>query len=389
MIGGYVPFFRPSFDQQEFMALERFLVSLKENSPHAERKKFEKDFLAFIGQQDCIAVRSGTLGLYLILDSLGLQSGDEVIVSNVVCEGVINVIEQLGAKPILLDIEPVHANMNAALLPQKITDRTRAVIAVHYGGVPCDLSSIVKTCRSHNIPLIEDCALALGARYEGQLCGTFGDIALFSFYANKIITAAEGGAVACRAPQWIKRIRSACFSSGETLESTVEYCEPRAKLDFLMGGVSACLGRQQLQKAHSFLAVRKEIFQRYNQAFAGLPDIRIPAYEENISPSFYQYVLELDPQKYLIWQVIESLRQMKVSCFPDFVPIHRKNYYRQKYGLRDDDYKVSDALSHKRLCLPFFPGIQENELAHVIASIYTVLGRPSRYAGNGSERSTP
>jgi perosamine synthetase len=368
-----IPFFRPSFDEREFSIIYRVLKQGTMDGKYA--RMFEQDLAVFIGVPDCIAVKSGTLALHLCLLALGIGSDDEVIVSDVVCEGALNAIEQVGANAVLVDVEHDTANMNVECIEKAITNKTKAIIAVHYGGIPCAIDKIAGLASTHRIPLIEDCAQALGAIYNNKKCGTFGDLSIFSFYANKIITTGgEGGAIIGERGL-LQKARSQCYSKEflNEMEDFTSLHTETSRFEYLMDDLAAALGIEQLSKIHYFLKARQKIIHQYNKHFQFSKKIKIPAYSDLVSPSYYQYALNfLDESIDLEW-VISELNTKGIKAYLDFVPNHRRFYYKKKYNFIDEDFPIAERLMSKRLCLPCYPALKQQEVNYIVNSLLQII----------------
>lgn len=358
----YHDFFKPYIADEEFNAVH----SLLSNNfyPGQVVLKFEDKFSQFFGARSCVAVKSGTLALHLALIALQIQDGDEVIVSDVVCEGVLNAIEQVNAKPVLIDIDAETANFNTTIIPNFITNKTKCIIAVHYGGVPCNIEEVMRIAEKYNLYVIEDCAQALGALYQNKLCGQFGDISIFSFYANKIITTGEGGAIIA-SNKIIKKIKSLVYSSNELLEEqdNGKY-DTGLKYNYMMDDISALIGLAQLSRLSEILRLRKELYLKYLYSLIRNDTIIVPQCPASCTPSYYQFVIQFK-YKYCLKKLLLTFSHFGIKVFPDFIPNHKRLYYKQRYNIVDKDFPVAHELMDKRICLPLYPTMCKTSIGYI------------------------
>jgi len=236
---------------------------------------FEASFTGLVGQP-CVALASGTAALHLGLRLLGVGPGDEVMVSDLTFVASVNPIRYLGAEPVLVDSERGSWNMDPGLLARALDDRARrgrlprAVVVVDLYGQSADMEPIVEACRRHGVPVLEDAAEAIGTTYRGRLAGTLGDVNVFSFNGNKIITTTAGGMLASPNREWVEKAR---FWSQQARDPRVEYHHTEMGYNYRMSNVLAGIGRGQLEVLEERVAQRRAVFDRYREAFAELPGL--------------------------------------------------------------------------------------------------------------------
>ncbi len=336
-----IPHSRPTLDQTDYEAV---LDVLK--SGHIVQGacvgQLEQTMAAMIGVRGGVAVSSGTAALHLALLSLGIQKGDEVILPSFVCSAPLHAISYTGAVPVIADIDRLTFNIDPRDLSARITPKTKAVIVPHMFGMAADMDEI----RSFGIPVIEDCAHSLGSRYKGAFTGSFGDLAMFSFYATKIIATGEGGMV---------------LSSNETLIECIrdlrDYDEKEAlkiRYNYKLTDIEASLGFSQLKKLSSFIEIRQKIASLYNREFQASP-FRLPFISPDRDHVYYRYVAIHDRAA----DFIEKMTQAGVSCRrPVFKPLHRY--------LNLPDHKNTEWVWERAVSIPIYPSLTEDEISKII-----------------------
>ena len=309
----------------------------------------ETKIARFIGVKYAVAVNSGTAALHLSLLCLGIGDGSEVIIPSYVCTALLNAIHYVRATPVLVDIDPHTYNISVESTKRAITERTRAIIVPHMFGLPADIDSTV----SLGIPVIEDCAHSVGARFKGRYTGSFGLLSIFSFYATKMLGAGEGGMVVSNEFDLIETIRDQRdYDEKETY--TVRY-------NYKMTDVQAAVCESQLKKLPSFIEKRKEIAGLYNSGLDGV-GARVPVVPEGREHIYYRYVVPLEnPVSFM-----EEMRKRGIECRrPVFKPLHR---YLQLSG-----YPMTDDAWEKAVSVPIYPSLRVEEAHLIVDAINTIL----------------
>ncbi|RKY89127.1 UDP-4-amino-4,6-dideoxy-N-acetyl-beta-L-altrosamine transaminase, partial [candidate division KSB1 bacterium] len=270
----FLPFHQPSIDGEE---IQEVVDTLKSGwiTTGPKTKLFEKKFQEYIGCKYAIAVSSCTAGLHLALVAAGVGQGDEVITTPYTFATTGEVIIQIGAKPVFVDIEEDGFNIDVTKIPEAITPETKAIIPVHFAGEPCDMDEIMKIAQENNLFVIEDAAHAVGAEYKGKKIGNIGDVTVFSFYATKNLTTGEGGMVTTNNDELAEKIRLLSLHGISkdawkryTAEGSWYYEILYAGYKYNMTDIQASLGIHQLNKLEKFLSIRQKYAQRYSSAFA-------------------------------------------------------------------------------------------------------------------------
>ena len=369
-------------------------------------KRFEQEFAQFVGAPDALAVSSCTAALHLALLVLEVGPGDAVITTPLTfCSGA-HVIEHMGARPILVDVEPDTLNLDpnrvreAVRRAQQQSLRVRAVMPVHLYGHPCDLDSILEIAAEHELAVIEDAAHSLPASYKGARIGSHCGLAkvpvltCFSFYATKNLTTAEGGMLTApaglleRARVWALHgmNRDAWKRYGAQGSWTYEVVCPGYKYN--MTDLQAALGLQQLRKLPQFHTRRREIAKQYTAAFSSFDEIQVPVERSEVEHAWHLYVIRINSERVAISRddFIAELGARNIGSSVHFIPLHLHQYYREKYGYRPEDYPVAFKEYRRMLSLPLSPRMTEQDVQDVIFAVtamveqYRVRRAPARRA---------
>jgi dTDP-4-amino-4,6-dideoxygalactose transaminase len=349
-------------------------------------KRFEKEFAAYLDAPGALALNSCTAGLHTALATLGIGPGDEVITTPMTFAASVNVIEHVGAQPILVDVEPDTLNIDPALVAAAITPRTRAVLPVHFAGHPADLDPIAELATTHRLAVIEDAAHALPARYRNRPIGAGGNPAAFSFYATKNLTTAEGGMLTGDA-EFLDRARVVSLH-GMSRDAWKRYerggnwfyeiVVPGFKYN--MTDIQAALGLWQLRKLAGFQERRRAVVRMYDEAFGQDDALELPARRPEVEHAWHLYVLRLRPGALRIHrdEFIEELRQRNIGTSVHFIPIHVHPYYRDKYHYQPDSFPVAYGNYQRMLSLPLNPRLADGDVHDVIEAVLDVVRRHRR-----------
>ncbi|GHV75450.1 spore coat protein [Spirochaetia bacterium] len=406
---GDIPFHRPFIGKEEEEAVLRVLRSGWLTTGQ-EALAFEGEFADFLQSPReplfCLAVNSATSGLHLALEASGAGPGDTVLVPSLTFTSTAEVARYLGAEVVFVDVAPGSFLMDPAALERTLDRLSRglpaygglgsnglksgtrggfgpkgkpkAVLPVHYGGLPCDMNAIMDIARRYGVKVIEDAAHAFPSRTEsGEFAGTLGDAGVFSFYATKTITSGEGGMVATRDRELAARI-SIMRSHGIDRAVWNRYTESKASwyyevvepgFKYNLPDILAALGRVQLQRAWQFLEERQHIAARYNAAFAG--DERFTLPPSGVGNAWHLYPLVANPPLSRN-TVIEGLQNRGIGVSVHFIPLHIMPYYRKRQGLDPEDFPESLQRFAGVISLPIWPGMGESRIDRVIAAVKEV-----------------
>lgn len=344
-------------------------------------RQFEQEVCERLGARAGLAVSSATDGMLVALAALGIQPGDEVITTTMTFCSTVHVIEHLGARPVLVDVEADTLCIDPAQVERAITPKTKGILPVHIYGHPCDMDALFELARRHNLFLLEDAAHAFPARYRGRMVGTIGDATVLSFYATKNITTAEGGmllgedGLIAKARMWSLHGMSRDAYRRYTAEGSwyYEVVVPGFKCN--MTDIQASLGLQQLKKLTAFQRRRREVVDAYTSAFGGLPQLEIPVERPGVESALHIYALRLNLDQLSIdrRQFIEELKARNIGASVHFIPNHLHPYYRDKYGFQPTDFPVAYSNYQRLVSLPLHPRLSRADVEDVIEAVTDVV----------------
>ncbi len=365
-----IPLFRPSLDKREIDSVSEVIKSgWLGNGP--KTKEFEKKFLKCIGARYGIALNSASAALHLALLCLNLKTDDEVITPSLTFVATNHPILMVGAKPVFCDVEYDTLCANPKDIEKKITKKTKAVIVVHYGGHPVDLSPIIAICKKRKISLIEDCAHAVGSYYKGKHVGTLGDFACFSFAAIKNVTTGDGGMLVGKEKKLIEKARVWAWSGIST--STWErakgkklkwnYTVSSIGWKYQMNDIAAAIGLVQLKKLEDNNKKRKEITQRYNTFLEPISWMRRPIIKPFVTISYHNYVIKVSSK--IRDRLSDYLAKKDISTSVHYFPSH----YYSLYSHYPSKVHVTEKVWKEILLLPLFPDLSLKDQMFVIETI--------------------
>lgn len=337
---------KPTLGKEEISAIEEVM----RDGWIAEGKKvteFEEEFCKYIGLPPfhAVALSNGTSALYLTLKVLGVKNGDEVIVPTYVCSAVLNAIYMVGAKPILTDVEKRDFNISYQDIIGKVSNKTKSIIVPHTFGVPADITLI----KNLSIPIIEDCAVALGSKIGNQYVGVFGDVAIFSFYASKVITTGYGGMLISKNQEFVEKARDY-----REFDCRKKY---KPRFNFQMSDLQAAIGKVQLKKLPFFLEKRKKIANEYYKI---LPKNKVwPPYDiENKEPNFYRFLIRSNKPRI----IKDSLEKEGIKTI---IPIETYELLHRYLNENLAHFPVSENISKTTLSLPIYPSLNSSNIARI------------------------
>ncbi len=318
-----------------------------------------------------VCVNSATAAMHLALKAIGLERGDEVILPTNTFIATAEVVTYFGAVPVLCDIEEDTHNMSVSAMEKLITPRTKAVIPVHFGGLPCDMDEIMAIARTRGLSVIEDAAHALPSEYKGRLIGTIGDLTCFSFYATKTLAMGEGGMVVTANEDYANRVKinrlhgiSRDAWDRYTLKGNWFYEVVDNGFKYNTTDIHAALGLAQLRKLYVMNSARARIAAAYDSAFADSQVTR-PGLRPDRTTCRHLYVIKIGNRD----ELHEKLKQEGIGTSVHFVPVHRHPHYRKTYGYQDSDYPTANRVFEKALSLPIYPDMTLEQVDHVCRSV--------------------
>ena len=380
----FIPFAPPALGDEEIAEVVDTLRS-PWITTGPKTRRFEDAFAQRLSAPAAVALNSCTAALHTALTCLGVGPGDEVITTPLTFAATVNVIEHVGARPVLVDVTPDTLNIDPAEVARAVTPRTRVILPVHYAGHPVDLDALRAAARQR-ITILEDAAHALPARYRGRLIGSDTNPVAFSFYATKNLTTGEGGMLTAH-DDLVERARVVALH-GMSRDAWRRYERGGSwRYDVLLPGfkynmtdIQASIGLHQLAKLDAFHRRRAEVAAAYTAAFAHNPALEVPTVRPDVDPAWHLYVLRLRPEALRIGrdQFIGELTDRNIGTSVHFIPVHLHPYYRDKYGLAPDALPVAVENFLRMLSLPLHPRLTDADVSDVIEAVLDVIQRHRR-----------
>lgn len=331
---------------------------------------FEEQIAKYTGVKHALAVSNGTAGLHLIIRAMGIKKGDEVITPPFSFISSANCILYENAVPVFVDIRPDTLTIDTEKIEEKITARTKAILAVDVFAHPAEWDKLRRIAGRHKLLLIEDSAEALGSQYKGKKCGSFADAAVFSFYPNKQITTGEGGMIVSNDKNLIHNCCSMSnqgrkFIDGKWFEHAV------LGYNYRMSDINAALGLSQLSRIKSIIKKRHSVAMAYHKRLKAVADVEAPFTADNIKINWFVYVVRL-AQGYTGSDragIISYLASKGIQCGEYFKPIHLQPFYQKKFGYRPGHFPVCEALAQRTIALPFYNNLKPCEVDYVVKNL--------------------
>ena len=362
---------RPYTDEAELEEVRAVLASgyLTQGPKVAE---FEALVAERVGTPHAFAVTSATTALHLSLAAAGIGSGDEVLVPDFTFPATANVVVQLGARPVLVEIDLDTFGINAADLEAKVTDRSRAIMPVHAFGLAADIDQVMEIAARHRLAVIEDAACALGATHRGRACGSIGLAGCFSFHPRKSITTGEGGMITTADDELAARI--ALLRSHGGIREHGRFTFEAAGFNYRLSDILAAVGVAQFRKLDSLLAGRARVAGWYERELAEVSGLELPRRAEWGSHTYQSYVVLLDGSLDRD-AVIDELRGEGIESTLGTYALHAQPYFSKTLKMRPGDLPNSFRAFRSSLALPMHAGLTEDDVAYVAARLRAVIGR--------------
>ncbi len=380
----FLPFSRPSISQA---AIDEVVACLKSGwiTTGPRVRQFEEDLKTYLGAPHVLALTSATAGLHLALVALNLKPGDEVITTPMTFAATLNTIVLAGGRPVLVDVEPGTYNMDVTKIEKAVTKRSRAIMPVHFAGLPVDLDPLYDIAKKHNLRVIEDAAHAIGTEYKGRRIGSFGDVQVFSFHPNKNMTTGEGGCVATRDEKLASDIallrfhgmdREAWNRFGKKGNQHYEIIMPGYKYNMM--DMQAALGLHQLKRLDGFIKRRAEIALRYQRVLAEWPQwtlTKAPAYQHLNAWHLYAPLINPEAAKMDRDAFMQGMKERNIGTGLHYRAVHLYPYYRDQFGFKRGDFPNAETISDRIVSLPLFPLMTDADQDRVIAAMKDLFHR--------------
>ena len=373
-----LPFYVPWITKEDKRAVSEALKSRWLTGGPVTRD-FENKFAEYVGTKHAVAVNSCTAALHLSMRVLNIKAGDEVIVPVLTFAATANAPIFCGAKPVFADIDEKTFNISPKDIQEKITDKTKAIICVHYGGQACDMKEISEIAKDHKIDVVEDCAHSLGASYNGTMTGNFGKLGCFSFYPTKIITTFEGGMVTTNDEELDRKLRllREHGMSRTALEresnATWKYDVVDLGYNYRLSDPQAALGREQLRRVESGIKKRIRIANFYTKLLGErVPAGVVPPYvAPNRSHIYHLYTIKIQAEASETTrnEVFKELAEDGIQSSVHYTPLHLMTFYKQFLREKTRVFPVCDRICEEILSLPLYPSLTHRDVARVVAGI--------------------
>lgn len=368
----YIPYGRQSIDEKDIQSVVEVLKSdfLTTGPAIAD---FEKKVADYTGAKYAVAISNGTAALHAACFAAGIGEGDEVITTPVTFAASSNCVLYMGGTPVFADIDMKTYNICPEDIERKITDKTKAIIPVHFTGQPCDMDKIHEIAKKHKLIVIEDAAHALGAVYKGRKIGSISDMTTFSFHPVKHITTGEGGMIVTdneKLYERLKLFRTHGITREQDLlienEGPWYYEQQELGYNYRITDIQCALGCSQMDKLELFLKKRRAIAERYNKAFADNKNIVVPYQDESGINAYHLYVIWVQPE--IRKELFIKLREAGIGVNVHYIPVYRHPYYR-KNGYEKVICTNAERYYSGAISIPMYPALTDEEQQYVIDKV--------------------
>lgn len=378
-----IPLFRIYWDEQDVETVVSAIRAGMNWAIGPNVQEFEKMLAEYVGTKHAVTFNSGTSALHAVLSAYDIGEGDEVIVPSFTFIATANAPLFVGAKPVFADIEEKTFGLAPEDVEKRITPKTRAIIPIHYGGSPCLIHELKQIAERHNLLLIEDAAESLGASVNGKKVGSFGDCAILSFCAPKMITTGEGGAVvtdSAEIREKLKLIRSHGRAETANYFSSTDYMDYISLgYNFRMSDITAALGVAQLKKIERAIEMRRRNAQMLSLKLSPINEIEVPRFPDNFLHVYQMYTIKVREGRETRDALLASLAEKGIMAKVYFHPVHRSHFYKEKLGY-NEELPATERLSEQVITLPMYPTLSEYEIEYIadgIAAFFSQKGKRS------------
>jgi len=377
----FLVFGSPRIEEEE---IHEVLLSLRSGwiGTGPKVQKFENMFREYKASRFAVALNSCTAALHLSMLALGLRSGDEVIVPVLTFAATANAVIHAGGTPVFVDVEKNSQNIDPDDVKRKITNKTKAIIPVHFAGRPCAMDRILDVAHRYNLKIIEDCAHAIETEYHGQKSGTFGDLGCFSFYVTKNIVTGEGGMVITENEDFANKIKILGLHGMSkdawkrfSDEGYKHYQVVYAGFKYNMMDLQAALGIHQLPRIDRYWERRQEIWNRYNEAFQNLPVFMPARPEQGTRHAYHLYTLLLDKEQIKVSrdEFMNEMARRNIGVGVHYLALHLHPFYQHAYGYRPGDFPNAEWISERTVSIPLSAKLTDEDVQDVIEAVKGIL----------------
>ncbi len=333
--------------------------------------QFESKFSQRVGRKYGIAVCNGSAALEVAVAALGIGKNDEVIMPDFTIISCAAAVIRAGAKPILVDADKDTWNMDVKKIEEKITKRTKAIMVVHIYGLPVDMDPVLNLAKKHSLKIIEDAAEAHGLEYKGRPCGSFGNLSIFSFYPNKLVTTGEGGMVVTDDEDLAARcksLRNLCFQEKK------RFVHEELGWNFRMTNLQAALGLAQLERLEKFIAIKRRMGKKYTDLLKDIKGIQLPLPQTNYAENIYWvYGIVLREKRFKTEKIREKLARMGIGTRPFFYPMHLQPVFKKMGLFEKESFPIAENLARRGFYLPSGLSLTDKEIKKVSNILRRIL----------------
>jgi perosamine synthetase len=368
-----IPLFKIFWDEQDVTKVASVIRSGMNWATGPNVQEFEAQLAKYVGTRYAVTFNSGTSALHAVLAACGIGKGDEVIVPSFTFIATANSPLFVGAKPVFAEIEGTTYGLDPKDVERRISSKTKAIMPIHCGGSPCLITELRKVAEQHRLLLIEDAAESLGASVDGKKVGTFGEAAMFSFCAPKVITTGEGGVIVTDSRdiyEHLKLVRSHGRVETQDYFSTSQYLEHvMLGYNFRMSNITAALGIAQLAKIDKIIEMRRGNASYLTEKLSAVKQITLPNVPDNFLHLYQMYTIRVTGDQKTRDKLMKYLNERGIGAKVYFYPVHLTKFYKDAFGYKGGELPVTEKISQQVLTLPMYPTLTKDEMDYMASSV--------------------
>jgi len=368
-----IPLFKIYWDKEDIEMINSVIKRGAYWTTGPNIEEFEKMISEYIGSKYCVVFNSGTSALHSILLAYDIKEGDEVIVPSFTFISTANAPLFVGAKPVFADIEEKTFGLDPEDVKEKITNKTKAIIPIHYGGCPCLIRELKEIAEDHNLILIEDAAESFGANIKDKKVGTFGDSAMFSFCQNKIITTGEGGCIVTDSKEVyekLKLIRSHGRQENSNYFTTSGYMGyVTLGYNFRMSDITAALGIAQVKKVNKIIEMRRKNAEYITKKLSKIKEIILPDSPQDYFHVYQMYTIRIEKGRKIRDDLIKYLAEKGIATKVYFYPVHLTQFYKREFGYKGGELPITEEMAKQVLTSPMYPALTKEEMDYIVETV--------------------